>query len=339
MKKKLLGLVVAGATLAQGVHASVPPEQQPSIVEVETFQGEGENRKKLGERMGFVFEEDGYILTAYRNLTDPSSGRLVSQIDVIAPQSGERYQAKIIGVEPTINLAIIKVDSEQVFTASQILSREGLQVGQEVYAATAFTKGEAQLQMGRLSGMNTRECYQESLSSTMMRAEMELAQHSIGSPVFNKQGEVVAIYTGYKPEAVEGHIENDEEMHILPSFIAMNIYESLKHKQSMKSPWTGFSVIPLDDEQRELFPTKHGDKGGLALEHVWPDSPADKLGIVAGDILVRLGHYKITSVAEFQKWLYMYGVGHSIKIVLIRDGEYLVKDYTIEERPQWAVPK
>ena len=55
--------------------------------------------------------------------------------------------------------------------------------------------------------------------------------------------------------------------------------------------------------------------------------------------------HKITEIlphsgGDFQKWLYMYGVGHPVKLMILRNGkDYLVTDYVIEERPAWAKPE
>jgi len=73
---------------------------------------------------------------------------------------------------------------------------------------------------------------------------------------------------------------------------------------------------------------------------VWPGSPAHRLGIQVNDILVQFSYNRILAVADFQKWLYMYGVGHPVKLMILRNGtEYLIADYVIEERPLWAKPK
>ena len=333
----LLGVFFASAN----VFAMPANEAMPVLVSVETFKGEKAKRKRVASSMGFVFESDGFILTAYKNLTDPLSGNLLHDIEINILDSDKTYAANIVGVEPTINLGILKIFASEDLRSSKMITRTGLDIGQEVFAMQALPNNSSPvITRGRLVAMNSRECYQESLSSTMLRAEITLDENSIGTPVFNKMGEVVAIYTGYKAPALEGHIDDPNEQHILPAFLAMNIYDSLKHKKSMLSPWTGFSVMPINEKQKLAFPTKHSDKGGIAMEYIWPNSPADELEIRPDDILVRFGHYRITSPAEFQKWLYMYGVGHKVKLVFLRDlKDYRVVEYTIEERPKWAVPR
>ncbi len=317
-------------------------KNMPTIVGIETYINKNAQRHLHDKSMGFVFEKEGFILTSYKNLTNTKTGALLSDIDIIEAVTGKRYSASVVGVEPTINLGILKVFAEQDLKPSKMMARTGLTIGQEVFTPKDYLSSNklSNLLKGRVVALNNRECYQESLTTTMLRAELNLTKNQIGAPIFNKQGEVVAIYTGYKAPIKEGHIEDENEVHILPSFLAMNIYDSLKHKKSMKSPWTGFSVMPINEQQKKVFPTKHGDKGGIAIEYIWKNSPAEKLGIKPNDILVRFGHYRIESPADFQKWLYMYGVGHTVKLVFLRGlKEYKVLEYTIEERPKWAVPK
>jgi len=192
-----------------------------------------------------------------------------------------------------------------------------------------------------VAGINTRECYQESLVSTMFRAKIDIPEASIGGPVvLADAGGVVAIYTGFKPTAEKGHQEVSNETHLLPINLCFNIYDSIKQKGSHKSPWTGFSVRALNESELKFFPTAKKHNGGIAIEHIWPDSPAAKLGLRVNDILVQFSYNRILAVADFQKWLYMYGVGHPVKLMILRDGkEYLIAEYVIEERPQSARPK
>lgn len=249
--------------------------------------------------------------------------------------------AVIIGVEPTINLGILKIETEQSLAASSLVVRTVLESGQQVFAPSGWGEaGPGELIEGELSALNTRECYQESLTGTMLRAYIDLPDSSIGGPVFNQKGEVIAIYTGYTPPVMAGHQENPDELHILPAFLASNIYASLKHKRSLRSPWTGFSVRPLTEKEQRWFPAPKGDEGGIGIEYVWENSPAASFGLEPGDLLVRFGYYRIESPADFQKWLYMYGVGHTVKLVFLRGGdEYRVVEYTIEARPDWAKPR
>lgn len=300
---------------------------------------EGRSASKESSRgLGFIVEKDGFLLTTYRNLVVPATEDLHESFRV---RSGSReFSAEIIGVEPTIDLAILKLESEENFTAVVAATTREIVPGQAL-EATRFDGDSVTVIPGTVTALNTKQCYQHSLASTMFRAQITIPASSIGGPVFHADsGEVAAIFTGFKPVAEPGHEEAAGETHLLPIELCFNIYESLKTKRSLKSPWTGFSVRPLTDAERAFFPTAKKHHGGVAVEEVWENSPAQRMGVKEGDILVQFSYNRILGVADFQKWLYMYGVGHPVKLIFVRNGgEYLATDYTIEERPAWAKPK
>jgi serine protease Do len=287
--------------------------------------------------LGFIVEKEGFVLTNYDNLTSQSDGRLLEKFEVTSGM--KRYEAEIIGVEPTINMGILKLETEETFTPVVCAVKRDIAPGL-LLQAVSFEGGSLKSIDGQVTALNTKLCYQHSLGSTMFRAKITIPAASLGGPVFYADtGEVAALFTGYKPEVEPGHAEDTSETHLLPINLCFNIYESLKTKRSLKSPWTGFSVRPLNEQEKPLFPTAKKHHGGVAIEAVWENSPAQKLGIRVGDILVQFSYNRILSVADFQKWLYMYGVGHPVKLIILRNGiEYLMTDYVIEERPQWAKP-
>jgi serine protease Do len=288
--------------------------------------------------LGFIVEKEGFVLTTYDNLVDKASERLFERLEVTS--GANRYAAEIIGVEPTINLGILKLQTDETFTpAISAVKREP--APEAALQAVSLENSVLKLIDGQVTALNTKQCYQHSLAATMFRAKLTIPTESIGGPVFYADtSEVAAIYTGFKPAAEPGHAENIEETHLLPINLCFNIYDSLKTKRSLQSPWTGFAVRPLNDTEKRFFPTAKKHHGGIAIEDIWDNSPAQKMGIREGDILVQFSYNRILTVADFQKWLYMYGVGHPVKLYILRNGtEYLVVDYVIEERPEWAKPK
>ena len=288
--------------------------------------------------LGFIVEKEGFVLTNYQNLTSEPDGRLLEQFEV--KHGSSTYKAEIIGVEPTINIGILKLQTEETFMPVVCAVKREITAGMPL-RAVSLNGDSMRLIDGSVTALNTKLCYQHSLASTMFRAKITIPASSVGGPVFHADsGEVAAIFTGYKPVAEPGHAEDAAETHLLPINLCFNIYESLKTKRSLKSPWTGFSVRPLTEKEQRFFPTAKKHHGGVGIEDVWPESPAAKLGVKPGDVLVQFSYNRILSVADFQKWLYMYGVGQSVKLYILRNGtEYLVADYVIEERPLWARPK
>ncbi len=343
--KTLLLVVVSFASLitcfplmAEGVDYS------PTVVEISTYKA-ADSDKVVTRSMGFVLEEDGFILSVYQGLLDPASEEILTRVDVYIPELDKSYPAEIVGVEPTLDLSILKIFSEEELKVGRLKTydetEEGIEVSAPILASSVDNDSPLQQVFGVLRVKAERECYQFNMTATMHQAHIDITEPlMVGAPILNPKGEVVAVYTGYKPtDANDIYVWDQNITYILPAYLATNIYDSLKHKKNMRSPWTGFAVRRLTEEESEIFPTAAGDQGGIAIEDVWKNSPAEALGVQVNDILVRFGHYRIESPADFQKWLYMYGEGMTIDMSFIRGKETIVLEYTIEERPEWAVPK
>jgi len=332
----MIRLLLAASLCLSPLSAKPPEIPAAGLVRIEA----GEPSQARG--IGFVVEKDGFILTTYRNLITPGTSELPENIRVFsAAEPGRPRDTRIIGVEPTLDLVILKTDdAEGLVALPRSPDPAAIAPGASIAAVGGINDGDVTLTEGTVTALNTRECYQESLTSTMFRGRIAIPATSTGSPVvLAVTGEVAAIFTGYQPLASGDHAEDAGETHLLPIHLCFNIYESLKQKQSLKSPWTGFSVRPLTEAERRFFPTERTHNGGIGIEHVWKNSPAERLGIRVNDILVQFAYSRILSPADFQKWLYMYGVGGKVKLTILRDGkEYLVTDYVIEERPAWAKP-
>ena len=232
-------------------------------------------------------------------------------------------------------------DAEPPARSSEAMNSTAIEAAQIIHAVTGFEEGRPVLTSGSITQLNSMECYQESMTNTMLEAQISIPDSAMGGPIFNDAGEVVALHNGYVPPVGIAHDDADAGgQHILPIFLAFNIYEGLKLKGSLKSPWTGFSVRPLKPEEATIFPTPRRFLGGIAIDYVWENSPASRLGVQEGDILVGFSYYPTKSPAEFQKWLYRYGVGQKVVLHFIRGGgQYLKVDYLIEERPDWAKPR
>lgn len=289
--------------------------------------------------LAFAVESDGYLLTAYAPLIHPVKGTLSKDIKIEAEHLSNK-PLTIIGVEPTMGFAVVKLESEDELDLFTRHMERDFEPGDSVRAYSLDSQSELIPINGSFTQMNALDCYQQSLTGTMFRAKIDIPESGIGSPVFDAEGEVFAIHTGYQPIDEKHDEATDPGLHLLPISLAMTVYDGIKLRGNLESPWTGFSVRHLTDAEAAQFPLLNGRvKGGIAIDYVWEGSTAESLGIQPGDLLVKFAHYPIESVGDFQKWLYMYGVDHDIKLYLIRDGKMLSLDCTIEARPDWAQPE
>jgi serine protease Do len=331
--------------------AVASPAQKPSgWVAIEARSVDYEGYQLVSAGSGFFMSQDGDILTALQALK-LKDGSLVDLVDIEA-QDGARAIAEIVGVEPTLNLAVLHgvVFLNWFQPAAQPLAigdSEAMEVGEWTLAFGDPAGPQKYFGNGVLAAKPARDCYQELLISAYMQTSMRVPQQAYGGPLVNLRGELVGITIPLEVDAslgIEGANLQEECSYALPSKILTGLYESIRKTRSFKSPWFGFAVMSRAEIAKakgfEAFQKMNKPKtGGILIESVFSPSPAEAAGVKPGDFLVRFDGKEITAPVEFQRSLYLSGIGHKAKLEFFRDGELLTKEIVIEQRPAEAKPR
>jgi serine protease Do len=256
--------------------------------------------------------------------------------------------AEMVGAEPSVNLAILH---PMVFLAGQSRDAVFLEFGD----SEALQTGHWALGFGNPDGPEkffapgvfvarpTRDCYQALLSAFYMQLAMVAHPQAYGGPVINLAGKVVGVL-GPRTALPGGGSEPKTGIEMaMPSKIVVGLYESIRQSRSFASPWFGFSVMGRAEVATargvEAFDAMVKPRTGIMIEDVFRPSPAAAAGIEPGDFLVRFDATYIFTPVDFQKCLYLAGVGKKVTLELFRDGETLRKELTIERRPKEATPR
>ncbi len=331
----------------QGASRAPAPKGWVAL-EARTVDYEGYQLVSAGS--GFFASEDGDVLTALQPLKLPD-GSLVDLVDIEA-QDGARAIAEIVGVEPTLNLAVLH---GVVFLNWFEIKGRTLKIGDsDVVEPGEWTLGfgdpagpQKFVGTGVLAAKPARDCYQELLISAYMQTSLRVPQQGYGGPLVNLRGELIGITIPLEVDpsmGVEGSSLQDECSYALPSKIFTGLYESIRETRSFKSPWFGFAVMSRAEIAKakgfEAFQKMNKPKtGGILIESIFSPSPAEAAGVKPGDFLVRFDGKEITAPVEFQRALYLAGIGHKAKLEFFRDGEMLSKELVIEQRPAAAKPR
>jgi serine protease Do len=299
---------------------------------------------------GFFASEDGDVLTALQPLKLPD-GSLVDLVDIEA-QDGARAIAEIVGVEPTLNLAVLH---SVVFLNWFEVKGRTLKIGDsDAVEPGEWTLGfgdpagpQKFVDTGVLAAKPARDCYQELLVSAYMQTSLRVPQQGYGGPLVNLRGELIGITIPLEVDpslGVEGSSLQDECSYALPSKIFTGLYESIREARSFKSPWFGFAVMSRAEIAKakgfEAFQKMNKPKtGGILIESIFTPSPAAAAGVQPGDFLVKFDGKEITAPVEFQRALYLSGIGHEATLEFFRDGETVIKQIKIEQRPAEAKPR
>jgi len=287
---------------------------------------------------GFIVSETGHALTASDVLLGPD-GRPVPVVD-LELHGGERVLARVVGVEPTIRLGVVqRVELSGSAAPAMPPARLGvsdrLRVGHLAIALGRLWGPGTIFAAGVLSSQAERQCYQDRFSATLLRASMSLPAEARGGPLANIQGEVVGLNLA-ADLAPEGGAT------ALPIDLVRTIYEALALAESSESPWLGVSVLEIAAARRArpgaVAPADLA-RTGVYIDNVFAPSPAARAGVRVGDCLVSIDGQRLFSVSDFQKWVYLSGVGREVALEIFRAGATIELRTTIERRPANAVPR
>jgi serine protease Do len=290
---------------------------------------------------GFVVDEAGFVLSRDQLLRD-ETGELASLVDVELADHSHRV-ASIVGTEPTLDLAVLQVVEPSDGTSKlpapvQLGDSDRVAIGQWVLALGDPPGNEQTFAVGIVAAPPVRQCYQQELSATRVQSSLVIPDRALGGPVVDIQGRVIGLGVG-EPRGAAPPANSLAVGHVLPINLVLNLYEALKIAHSTRSPWIGISVLELDRMLKRAATEKPNAAlpvHGIGIDDVFVPSPAASAGVKPGDFLVELGGHAIQSVGDFQKWMYVLGIGAKVELGLVRDGQPLRVTVTIEARPPEA---
>jgi S1-C subfamily serine protease len=290
---------------------------------------------------GFVYDQDGHILTNYHVISDPNSVE-VTFVD------GDSYSAKVIGQDPYSDIAVLQITDDgfqKQIPPLKAANSSALQVGEQVIAignpfglSGTLTSGVIS-QMGRVLP-NDITGYS---ISNIIQTDAAINPGNSGGPLLNTRGEMVGVNTAiFSNTGVYSGVG-----FAIPSNMVQKVVSSLLKNGSYEHPYMGITGITVSPEISNA--THLNDTKGILVVDITADSPADKAGIRGGDVLttvdgqdIRLGGDIIAAVdnqsVRAMEDLLSYleeqkAVGDNIELSVIRDGKTQHIDMILTARP------
>ncbi|MDD5010974.1 MAG: DegQ family serine endoprotease [Phycisphaerae bacterium] len=284
-----------------------PQQQQPR------------ERKQIrrGQGSGFVVSADGYILT--NNHVVRGADRITVKFS-----NDKELQAKIIGTDPATDIAVIKVDANDL-PAVELGDSDTLKVGQWVLAignpfglSHTVTAGivSAKGRSGLMFADSELE-YQD-----FIQTDAAINFGNSGGPLINIDGKVVGINSAIYSQS-GGYIGIG---FAIPVNMAKYIYGQLIAEGKVTRGYIGIYGEDVSDEMAEMLGAK-GHKG-VVVNNIVEDSPAEKAKLQKGDVIIKKDGKKIENWDGFRNEVARIPPGQKIKLTVIRDGKE--KDIEIE---------
>lgn len=296
---------------------------------------------------GWVVDEKGEILTCNHGLV-AADGKAPDLID-IETHDFQRIIVERVGTEPTVNLAILQAmvwpnSHPKKLPALQWGNSDRLRTGAWLLCFGDPSGPERFLSLGTFISRPSRDCYQDLLSSFFMQAGLVAHPQAYGGPMIDLKGRVVGILAPGQPEPKKWQESKRQGVELgLPSKIVQGLHDAIRTARSFRSPWLGYAVMsrPEIAKVRGIKAYQEMDKprNGILIENVFDPGPAFAAGIQPNDWLVTFDKTRIFTPVDFQKQLYLAGIGTKVKVEIFRDGATRWYELEIQERPQAATPR
>jgi serine protease Do len=281
------------------------------------FGGQQPQREQVRQSLGsgFLISPDGYILTN-NHVVDKAKDIKVSFDD------GRVLEAKLIGRSPEIDVALIKVEVAGM-QAVALGDSDALEVGDWVMAignpfglSQTVTKGIVSAK-GRVIGAGPYD--------NLIQTDAAINPGNSGGPLFNMKGEVIGINTMILAAGQNLGFA-------VPMNMVKEILPSLKEKGKPDLGWIGVDAQNMTPEIAEAL--KLPEPLGAIVRSVTKGGPADKAGLLRGDVIIELDGRKILDPAELPRMVAFGHIGKTVTFKVMRQGKPLDIKVLIEKRPE-----
>ncbi len=270
---------------------------------------------------GFIISNDGYILT---------NNHVVDHADTVTVRLQDRrtLTAKVVGTDPTYDIALLKVDAGGNLPAVAVGDSRMLKPGQWVLAIGSPFGFDYTVTQGIVSAVGRNLGSQDQSDTPFIQTDVPINRGNSGGPLFNLQGQVVGINSqiysdtgGYQGVAFS-----------IPIDIAMNVVDQLKTKGYVTRGELGVMIRPVDEDVVKAL--KLDSAKGAIVVSVSPNSAAQKAGLQSGDIILAFDGHSIEQGADLPPLVAMTKPGTTVPVQVLRDGHSKTVEVTIGTMPR-----
>ena len=275
--------------------------------------GTPQERKTSALGSGFIISEDGIVVT--------NNHVIEGAEDVYVRVNGDQeFKAKILGADPGMDLAVLKMESDQKFIPVEFGDSDKARIGDWVLAiGNPFGLGGT-VTAGIISARN--RSIGLSRYEDFIQTDASINQGNSGGPLFNMDGDVVGINT-----AILGQSGSIGIGFSIPSNSAKRVINQLIEFGETKRGWLGVRIQTVTKEIAEV--EKLDKPRGALVASVAEGSPSDKGGIKPGDIILEFDGKPIKEMGELPKIVAQTDVGKNVDVKIWRNKREITKVITL----------
>ena len=275
-----------------------------------------QKRKASALGSGFIIDAKGIVVTNNHVIKDAE--------DIIIRVEGDteyiEYKAKVIGADPLSDIAVLKIESSDKFVPVKFGDSDKARIGDWVIAIGNPLGLSGTVTSGIISARNRNIGL--SRYEDYIQTDASINQGNSGGPLFNMEGDVIGINT-----AILGREGNIGIGFSIPSNSAKKVIDQLIEFGETKRGWLGVRIQHVTKEIADV--EKLDEPRGALVASVAENSPSDKAGIKAGDIILEFDGTDIKEMTELPKIVAQTKVGKIVEVKIWRNKKELTKKITL----------
>ncbi len=259
-------------------------------------------RREQSLGTGFIISTDGYILT---------NNHVVSGADevMVKLSDGREIKGEIKGTDEKLDLALIKISDKEVFPSADLGDSDALEVGEWVMAignpfglSQTVTAGIVSAK-GRVIGNGPYDDF--------IQTDASINPGNSGGPLFSASGKVIGINTAI--------IAGGQGIGFaIPINMAKGIITQLRDSGKVTRGYLGVRFQPLTADLAKSFGLE-SEKGAL-IANVEKDTPAEKAGLKAGDVILEYDGKPVNEGNELPRYVAATPIDKKVKVLVFREG-------------------
>tara|TARA_A100001035_G_scaffold271192_1_gene259078 strand:- start:2870 stop:4273 length:1404 start_codon:yes stop_codon:yes gene_type:complete len=275
--------------------------------------GTPQERKSSALGSGFIIDEKGIVVTNNHVIQDAE--------DIIVKVNGDKeYKATVVGSDPLSDIAVLQLDTKEKFIPVKFGDSDEARIGDWVIAignpfglGGTVTSGIISAR-NRSIGLSRYEDY--------IQTDASINSGNSGGPLFDMRGDVIGINT-----AILGRSGSIGIGFSIPSNSAKIVIDQLIEFGETKRGWLG---VRIQDVTKEIADIENLDEPrGALVASVAENSPSDKAGVKAGDIILEFNGEKINQMKELPIIVARTEVGKKVDVKIWRNKKEIIKKITL----------
>lgn len=269
---------------------------------------------------GVIISDDGFIVTNYHVIQD------AERVEVVL-HNNRSFQAKIVGYDPTTDLALVKIDAKDLpfvkyGDSDKVIPGEWvLAIGNPFELNSTVTAGIVSAKARNIGILRDKNNYQ---IESFIQTDAAVNPGNSGGALVNLQGELIGINTAIAtPTGTYAGYS-----FAVPVALVKKVMDDLLLYGKVQRGLLGIRINDVDARIARQFDLPRAT--GIYISYVNENSAAEDAGILPGDVIIEINDVPVSNVSELQEIVARYRPGDDVKVTFFRDGKVKTVSATLK---------